>query len=194
MVVSIGLTLALLTLQYRVIKATGSAAIRADSLHYRSDLLLNASILVALTLAYFGWQQLDAYFGLGIAVYILWSALQIARETVSVLMDEELPTDVSARMLELACSVPGYSAPMICARGFPVIAGLCRCTWSCRERSPYRWPTRSATGWPTPFIGRSAGARRPSGSRHENRRLTDPGQTGAHRPAIHVHHLRRRLA
>ena len=107
MVISIALTLALLTLQYRVIKATGSAAIRADSLHYRSDLLLNASILVALTLAYFGWQQLDAYFGLGIALYILWSALQIARETVSVLMDEELPADVSTRMLELACSVPG---------------------------------------------------------------------------------------
>ncbi|RMV06540.1 Cation efflux protein [Pseudomonas savastanoi] len=107
MVISIALTLALLTLQYRVIKATGSAAIRADSLHYRSDLLLNASILVALTLAYFGWQQLDAYFGLGIALYILWSALQIARETVSVLMDEELPADVSTRMLALACDVPG---------------------------------------------------------------------------------------
>jgi cation diffusion facilitator family transporter len=107
MVISIALTLALLSLQYRVIKATGSAAIRADSLHYRSDLLLNASILVALTLAYFGWQQLDAYFGLGIALYILWSALQIARETVSVLMDEELPADVSMRMLELARSVPG---------------------------------------------------------------------------------------
>ncbi|KPX14940.1 Cation efflux protein [Pseudomonas syringae pv. delphinii] len=107
MVISIALTLALLSLQYRVIKATGSAAIRADSLHYRSDLLLNASILVALTLAYFGWQQLDAYFGLGIALYILWSALQIARETVSVLMDEELPADVSTRMLELARSVPG---------------------------------------------------------------------------------------
>ncbi|WP_440805852.1 cation diffusion facilitator family transporter [Pseudomonas syringae] len=107
MVISIALTLALLSLQYRVIKATGSAAIRADSLHYRSDLLLNANILVALTLAYFGWQQLDAYFGLGIALYILWSALQIARETVSVLMDEELPADVSTRMLELARSVPG---------------------------------------------------------------------------------------
>ncbi|ORC55149.1 divalent metal cation transporter FieF, partial [Pseudomonas floridensis] len=107
MVVSIALTLALLTLQSRVIKGTGSAAIRADSLHYRSDLLLNASILVALTLAYFGWQQLDAYFGLGIAIYILWSAFQIARETVSVLMDEELPSDVSTHMLELACNVPG---------------------------------------------------------------------------------------
>lgn len=107
MLLSIGMTVALLTLQHRVIKETGSAAIRADSLHYRSDLLLNGSILLALILAWFGWQQLDAWFGLGISLYILWSAFQIARETVSVLMDAELPVDVSARMLELACSVPG---------------------------------------------------------------------------------------
>ncbi|MCS3469822.1 cation diffusion facilitator family transporter [Pseudomonas sp. JUb42] len=104
---SIALTVGLLALQHRVVKETGSAAIRADSLHYRSDLLLNISILCALVLAWFGWQQLDAWFGLGIAVYILWSAFSIAKETVSVLMDEELPVDVSARMLELARSVPG---------------------------------------------------------------------------------------
>jgi cation diffusion facilitator family transporter len=107
MVLSIVLTVALLMLQHKVIRETGSTAIRADSLHYRSDLLLNASILLALILALFGWQQLDAYFGLAIAVYILWSAVQIARETVSVLMDQELPPDVSQRMLDMACSVPG---------------------------------------------------------------------------------------
>ncbi|MDY7566591.1 cation diffusion facilitator family transporter [Pseudomonas sp. RTC3] len=107
MVLSIVLTVALLMLQYKVIRETGSTAIRADSLHYRSDLLLNASILLALILALFGWQQLDAYFGLTIAVYILWSAVQIARETVSVLMDQELPPDVSQSMLDMACSVPG---------------------------------------------------------------------------------------
>jgi ferrous-iron efflux pump FieF len=107
MIFSIVLTLALLGLQHKVVRATGSAAIRADSLHYRSDLLLNASILLALTLAWYGWQQLDAYFGLAIAVYILWSAVHIARETVSVLMDQELPSDVSTQMLELACGVPG---------------------------------------------------------------------------------------
>ncbi|QXI11272.1 cation diffusion facilitator family transporter [Pseudomonas zeae] len=104
---SLLLTVALLVLQHRVIKQTGSNAVRADSLHYRSDLLLNGSILVALVLAGFGWHQLDAWFGLGIAAYILWSAMQIARESFSVLMDEELPTDVSQHMLELACSVPG---------------------------------------------------------------------------------------
>ncbi|KVV03218.1 MULTISPECIES: cation diffusion facilitator family transporter [unclassified Pseudomonas] len=106
-VFSLVMTVALLMLQHRVIKATGSNAVRADSLHYRSDLLLNGSILVALVLASFGWPQLDAWFGLGIAGYILWSAIQIARESFSVLMDEELPTEVSQHMLELACSVPG---------------------------------------------------------------------------------------
>ncbi len=104
---SLVLTVALLILQHRVIRETGSNAVRADSLHYRSDLLLNGSILLALVLAAFGWHQVDAWFGLGIAVYILWSAIQIARESFSVLMDEELPADVSQHMLELACGVPG---------------------------------------------------------------------------------------
>ena len=106
-VLSLALTAALLILQYRVIRETGSNAIRADSLHYRSDMMLNGSILVALVLAAFGFHQVDAWFGLGIAAYILWSAIQIARESFSVLMDEELPPDVSQHMLELACSVPG---------------------------------------------------------------------------------------
>ncbi|WRH91833.1 cation diffusion facilitator family transporter [Pseudomonas fluorescens] len=106
-VFSLLLTAALLVLQHRVIKQTGSNAVRADSLHYRSDMLLNGSILLALILAGFGFEQLDAWFGLGIAAYILWSAIQIARESFSVLMDEELPMNVSQHMLELACSVPG---------------------------------------------------------------------------------------
>ena len=106
-VFSLVMTVGLLILQHRVIKATGSNAVRADSLHYRSDLMLNGSILVALIFAAVGFSQLDAWFGLGIAVYILWSAFQIARESFSVLMDEELPTDVSENMLALACAVPG---------------------------------------------------------------------------------------
>lgn len=64
MLLSLVLTVALLALQYKVIRLTGSTAVRADSLHYRSDLLLNGSILLALLLARFGWPQLDALFGL----------------------------------------------------------------------------------------------------------------------------------
>ncbi|NWD70456.1 cation diffusion facilitator family transporter [Pseudomonas gingeri] len=106
-VFSLILTAALLLLQHKVVRETGSTAVRADSLHYRSDMLLNASILVALVLAGFGWPQVDAWFGLGISVYILWSAIQIGRESFAVLMDEELSPDISQHMLALACGVPG---------------------------------------------------------------------------------------
>ncbi|MED5606627.1 MULTISPECIES: cation diffusion facilitator family transporter [Pseudomonas] len=109
MLLSLALTVALLMLQRQVIKRTGSLAVQADSLHYRSDLLLNGSILVALLLAHYGFPQMDAVFGLGIAAYILWSAVRIARESVAVLMDEELPPDVSERMLELVRQVPGVA-------------------------------------------------------------------------------------
>jgi len=107
MLLSLALTVALLALQHKVIRLTGSTAVRADSLHYRSDLLLNGSILLALLLTQFGWSQLDALFGLGIAFYILWSALQIARESTAILMDKELPGDVGEEMSALVLAIPG---------------------------------------------------------------------------------------
>ncbi|WP_274144799.1 cation diffusion facilitator family transporter [Pseudomonas putida] len=107
MLLSLVLTVALLALQYKVIRLTGSTAVRADSLHYRSDLLLNGSILLALLLTRFGWPQLDALFGLGIAFYILWSALQIARESTAILMDKALPGDVGEDMTALVLAVAG---------------------------------------------------------------------------------------
>ncbi|UXY53831.1 cation diffusion facilitator family transporter [Pseudomonas tohonis] len=107
MVLSLALTLALLALQNHVVKITHSTAVRADSLHYRSDLLLNGSILVALALASQGWEHVDGFFGLGIALYILWSAVSIARESVAVLMDQEVSPQVGEHMHQLACAVPG---------------------------------------------------------------------------------------
>ena len=107
LVAVLAMTVALLLFQRHVVRVTGSTAVRADSLHYRSDLLLNSGILLALVLAGFGWQRLDPLFGLGIAAYILWSAVSIVREAVAVLMDEELAPELSERMHLLASGVPG---------------------------------------------------------------------------------------
>ena len=121
---SLAMTLALLLLQRHVVRLTASTAVRADSLHYASDLMLNGSILLALVLASLGFERVDALFGLGIAVYILWSAYTIVREAVAVLMDQELPVEVTERMTELVCSVPGvlgahafadFRQPLACA-------------------------------------------------------------------------------
>ncbi|KJU80585.1 ferrous iron transporter [Ectopseudomonas oleovorans] len=107
MLLSLALTVALLSFQRRVVRETGSTAIHADSLHYRSDILLNSSILLALLLTRFGWQQMDAIFAIGIAFYIFWSAISIVRGAVAVLMDEELPSETTQHMYQLATSVPG---------------------------------------------------------------------------------------
>lgn len=107
MVLSILATVLLLVIQRHVVKRTGSTAIRADSLHYRSDLLLNSSIILALLLAAYGIQHADALFGLGIAIFIAYSAIHIGHEAIQVLMDRELPDEVRADVLELARAIDG---------------------------------------------------------------------------------------
>ncbi len=94
-------TLALLGVQRYVIRHTGSTAIKADSLHYFTDLITNLSIIVALVLSFLGWPGMDPLFALAIAVYILYSAAHIGRESVSLLMDRELPPEVRRRIVEL---------------------------------------------------------------------------------------------
>jgi ferrous-iron efflux pump FieF len=102
MIFAIVATLALLGIQRYVVSRTGSMAIRADSLHYMTDVLTNFSIIVALALASFGWESSDPIFALGIACYILYSAWRIAHEAFQMLMDRELPEDERQKMLQIA--------------------------------------------------------------------------------------------
>lgn len=107
MLLSIVATLILLRFQSHVIQRTGSTAIRADALHYRSDLLMNASTIIALVLAWYGITSADALFGIGVALFIGYGALQIGRDAVQILMDHELPDTVRTEALALARAVPG---------------------------------------------------------------------------------------
>ncbi len=105
MVLSIALTLALVLFQRYVIKKTNSTAISADSLHYQTDLLVNASVIVSLFLATrMGWGIADPLFGIVIALFILWGAWHIASEAFEILMDRELPPDERERIREIALS------------------------------------------------------------------------------------------
>ncbi len=93
MVISIIATLMLLAFQHYVVKQTNSTAIKADALHYRTDVLVNASVIVALVLSYYGWHHFDPLFGIAIALFILMSAWKIIREAIDLLMDHELPDE-----------------------------------------------------------------------------------------------------
>jgi ferrous-iron efflux pump FieF len=102
MVFAIVTTLVLLSIQLSVIKQTGSTAIRADMLHYMTDLLTNTSVVIALILSAMGWPDMDSLFAIGVAVYILYSAWQIGHEAVQLLMDRELPAPEQERIYTIA--------------------------------------------------------------------------------------------
>ncbi len=102
MVFAILATLALLIFQRHVIRVTGSTAIKADALHYTTDVLVNVSIIIALLLSGFGWPGIDALFALGIAAYILYSAWHIGQEAFQLLMDRELPDEQRQRIRQAA--------------------------------------------------------------------------------------------
>lgn len=103
MVFSILLTFALTRFQKYVVRRTGSSAIAADSLHYMSDLLMNAAVILALVLAsQLGWLRADPLIALGVAGYILYSAVQIARGALDMLMDRELPAEQREKVIAVA--------------------------------------------------------------------------------------------
>jgi ferrous-iron efflux pump FieF len=104
MVLSIVMTLGLLAIQRYVIKKTDSTAIRADSLHYLTDLLTNVCVLIALYLSTLGWTWADPVFAIGVAIYIFYSAYQIGHEAFQQLMDRELPGDILEKIQATAMS------------------------------------------------------------------------------------------
>ncbi|ALB64558.1 Cobalt-zinc-cadmium resistance protein [Cronobacter condimenti 1330] len=100
-------TLMLVTFQRWVVRKTRSQAVRADMLHYQSDVMMNSAILVALALAWYGLHRADALFALGIGVWILYSALRMGYEAVQALLDRALPDEERQAIVDILAAWPG---------------------------------------------------------------------------------------
>jgi len=106
MVISIIATLILVSFQHYVIKKTQSVAIRADALHYKSDILMNCAVILALWLSTIGLNLFDPIIGALIAGYILYSAWGIVSISLDQLMDRELSDDVRTEIKKIILSHP----------------------------------------------------------------------------------------
>ena len=105
--IAIFFTFALIAYQRHVVRRTGSVAIATDRLHYASDLMLNASVIVALVLdQYAGIVGSDAVFGLLIALWLAWGAWKSSSRALDQLMDREWPTEQRERFLAAARKYP----------------------------------------------------------------------------------------
>ena len=93
-VIAMVATLGLLAWQRHVIRKTGSLAIKTDNVHYKSDLLLNLSVIAALVLDHVvGVKGADPAFGLAIAAWLAWGAWSASSEALDHLMDKEWPDE-----------------------------------------------------------------------------------------------------
>jgi ferrous-iron efflux pump FieF len=103
MVVSILFDGTLVLYQRYVVAKTGSLAISADELHFRSDLLINTAVIAALILdGLIDAPILDALFGGAIGLWIIYNSVRLMRLSLTQLMDHELPDADRARIRQIA--------------------------------------------------------------------------------------------
>lgn len=112
MLASIIITAALVIFLNYVAKKTGSMVIRSDALHYKTDLYSNAAILVSLVVIHFtNFYMIDAVLGIFIAVYIIYSAYDLIKDGILMLMDVAMPdetVDQIKNIIERNANVNSY--------------------------------------------------------------------------------------
>jgi ferrous-iron efflux pump FieF len=107
MVFAVAVTLGLVGYERYVIRRTGSLVVSADEFHYRSDLVLNGSVILSLLATRFlGWVYLDPLFGAAIGLWIVYGAWGVAKKALTQLMDQELPDGDRARIRQIALDHP----------------------------------------------------------------------------------------
>lgn len=94
MIASFIITFFLVMFLNYVAKKTKNMVIKADALHYKTDLYSNGAVLMALALiSYTAEQLIDPILGIGIAIYMIYSAIPIIKEGILMLLDAALPLE-----------------------------------------------------------------------------------------------------
>ncbi|MTJ83946.1 MAG: cation-efflux pump [Telmatospirillum sp.] len=90
----------------KVAKATRSQALEADALHFSSDILSSAVVLVGLGCVAAGFPKGDAIAAIGVALFVLHVGYRMGKRTVDVLIDSA-PEGIASQVSEIAARVPG---------------------------------------------------------------------------------------
>jgi len=88
-------------------RKTESSALKADALHYTSDLYSNSAAILAIILTYYtGKPFFDILFAVITGLIIVLSAVKILKEGISGLMDRRIPPDVEREIEAIIEGMP----------------------------------------------------------------------------------------
>ena len=93
----------------RVAKETKSQALEADALHFSSDILSSAAVLVGLVFVRLGFRGADAIAAIVVAVFVIRVAWNLGTRTIDVLVDAA-PEGVADAARAILLRVPGVIA------------------------------------------------------------------------------------
>ena len=102
MIISLIITISLVIYLNSVAKKTNSMVIKADALHYKTDVFSNVAVLSSLVLVTFtGYEIIDVIVGGGIALYIIYSSYELIHDGVLVLLDRAVEAELVVKIEEI---------------------------------------------------------------------------------------------
>ena len=87
-------------------KHIDSAALLATAADSRNDVVSTLAVLVAALVEKFSGYRVDGYMGLAVAVFIFYSAIQLAKETISPLLGESASPELAKVIAEMLSAEP----------------------------------------------------------------------------------------
>ena len=85
-------------------KRIRSTTLQATSVDSRNDVITSSAVLAGCLVEYFFHINIDGYVGLAVALFILYSGVHIARETISPLLGQRADRDLVERISQLILS------------------------------------------------------------------------------------------
>ncbi|HZS44297.1 MAG TPA: cation diffusion facilitator family transporter [Blastocatellia bacterium] len=99
MLVAVVVSIALVVRLTKVAVQTDSLAIKSDAQHYKTDIYTTLSALLSLLISsLFHLTIADPVISIAIAIYIIWSAIWLAKDSIDILMDKRLPSSIDEQI------------------------------------------------------------------------------------------------
>ena len=104
---AIAVKLWMMVYNHRVGKEIGSTTLEAASVDSRNDVITTAAVLLASLIGYFTNINLDAWMGLAVSAFILWSGVGLVKDTIDPLLGSPASPELVDRIAKRALSYEG---------------------------------------------------------------------------------------
>jgi len=84
-----------------------SGTLHADAWHHRSDAISSGLVVMAMVAGKYGYNTADGWFGMGVALFIIWTGIEIARDAIDDLIGKPPPQEELNEIRELAIATDG---------------------------------------------------------------------------------------